>query len=209
MKAKDLRQVRPGFHDPALGSQIVFRTALRALSYPGRVQSMPAVTDLPLNGKAAAASLLLALVDSECAVWISPTLADTDAAAWLRFHTGCTWAKHFDSARFLWIAENDELPELASLALGSDDYPDQSATVVVEVASLDDDTTVDALKLSLEGPGIALTQGVTVTGLPGDFVTQWAINHQAFPRGVDLFLATSHEILGLPRSTRIHALQEA
>lgn len=209
MKAEDLQQVRPGFHDPALGSQVVFRTALRALSYPGRVQSMPAVTDLPFNGKAAAATLLLALVDSECTVWISPTLADTDAAAWLRFHTGCMWAKNINSARFLWIAENDEWPELASLALGSDEYPDQSATVVVEVASLGDDTFIDAHKLSLEGPGIALRQDVSISGLPIDFVTQWTVNHQAFPRGVDLFLATSHEILGLPRSTRIHALQEA
>ena len=41
MNADQLQQVRPGFHDAALGSQAVFRVALQALSHPGRVLEMP------------------------------------------------------------------------------------------------------------------------------------------------------------------------
>ena len=83
MKAHDLQQVRPGFHDPATGSQAVFRSALSALSHPGRVIEMPEVSEHPRHGHSAAAVLLQALVDSDCNVWLSPTLAGTDAAAWL------------------------------------------------------------------------------------------------------------------------------
>ncbi|MCU0942611.1 MAG: phosphonate C-P lyase system protein PhnH, partial [Hydrogenophaga sp.] len=100
MKAYELQQVRPGFHDAALGSQAVFRTALSALSHPGRVIEMPDVSALPRHGHGAAAMLLQALVDSDCAVWLSPTLAGTDAATWLRFHTGCHWAATPAAARF-------------------------------------------------------------------------------------------------------------
>lgn len=199
MKADELQQVRPGFHDAALGSQAVFRTALSALSHPGRVIEMPDVSGLPRHGHAAAAVLLQALVDSDCAVWLSPALAGTDAAAWLRFHTGCHWAATPATARFLWLAEGDALPALASLDAGTDEYPDQSATCVVEVSSLE---AADADALVLTGPGVATEQRLCVRGLPDDFVAQWDANHHRFPRGVDLFLATTTQLAGLPRTTR-------
>ena len=37
-----------------------------------------------------------------------------------------------------------------------------------------------------------------VAGLPEDFCAQWADNHGAFPRGVDVVLATASHIAGLP-----------
>jgi alpha-D-ribose 1-methylphosphonate 5-triphosphate synthase subunit PhnH len=206
MKTEDLQQVRPGFHDAATGSQAVFRTALSAMSHPGRVIEMPEVSGLPRHGHGAAAVLLQALADSDCSIWLSPSLAGTDAAAWLRFHTGCHWAASPTVARFLWVAEGDALPELVTLDAGTDEYPDQSATCVVEVGALDDP---EALDLVLTGPGIATGQDVSVRGLPHDFVAQWDANHARFPRGVDLFLATPTHIAGLPRTTRVRATQEA
>jgi alpha-D-ribose 1-methylphosphonate 5-triphosphate synthase subunit PhnH len=209
MKADELQQVRPGFHDAALGSQAVFRTALSALSHPGRVIEMPDVSALPRHGHGAAAMLLQALVDSDCGVWLSPSLAGSDAAAWLRFHTGCHWVASPGSARFLWVAEGDPLPALVSLIAGTDEYPDQSATCVVEVGALNG---TDTLSLVLTGPGIANEQALSVRGLPGDFEAQWHANHRSFPRGVDLFLATPTHIVGLPRTTHarvVSNLQEA
>ena len=89
---------------------------------------------------------------------------------------------------------------------GSDEYPDQSATCVVEVGALNG---TDALGLVLTGPGIETEQPLSVDGLPQDFVAQWDANHARFPRGVDLFLATPTHIAGLPRTTRVRAMQEA
>lgn len=228
MKADELQQVRPGFHDASAGSQAVFRSALSALSHPGRVIELPRVSGLPLHGHAAAAVLLQALVDSDCTVWLSPSLAATDAAAWLRFHTGCSWAASPAAARFLWVAEADDLPELAGLNAGTDEYPDQSATCVVEVSALGDQGADGApeqspekspeqpskqspkqrpkqspnqrLELQLEGPGIATWQTLCVQGLAAGFGAQWDANHQRFPRGVDLFLATPTHLTGLPRT---------
>jgi alpha-D-ribose 1-methylphosphonate 5-triphosphate synthase subunit PhnH len=209
MRTEELQQVRPGFHDAAIGSQAAFRTALSALSHPGRVIEMPEVSELPHCGHGAAAVLLQALVDSECSVWLSPSLVNSDAAAWLRFHTGCRWSPTPSSARFLWVAQRDEAPALGSLDAGTHEYPDQSATCVLEVQSLD---IFEGQGLVLTGPGIASEQCLAARGLPDDFITQWAANHGNFPRGVDVFLATPTHISGLPRSTQIrsaHIPQEA
>ncbi|MEW6479947.1 MAG: phosphonate C-P lyase system protein PhnH [Pseudomonadota bacterium] len=199
MKQEDLQKVVPGFDDPVTGSQAVFRRALQALSMPGRAVDVPAVAQRPAMGHGAAALLLLALLDSDCTLWLSPSLRDSDAQAWLRFHTGCRCVDDPAQARFLWLAAGDAWPALAAMNTGSDEYPDQSATCVMEVASLQGGPA-----WQMSGPGIDGSRGLGADGLPADFDAQWQANHAAFPRGVDVFLATGTQLLGLPRSTRLH-----
>lgn len=191
-----------GFSSEALGSQAVFRSVLQALSQPGSPVAMAHDAEVPAAGHAASAAVLLALLDSECTLWLSPTLAASQAGTWLRFHTGCVLVDAPAQARFAWVGAGDALPALDSLACGSDEYPDQSATVVVDVQVLAP-AVEGAGAWRLTGPGIPSAQHLRVAGLPEDFERQWAANHGAFPRGVDLVLATATHIAGLPRTTRI------
>lgn len=199
MNAPDLQNIVAGFDHEAFGSQAVFRVALNALSHPGRPLDMPLDTALPRQGHCAAAALLLGLLDADTPLWLSPTLASSDAPAWLRFHTGCPIVVDARVAQFVWVAQGDELPALASLQGGSDAYPDQSATCVLDVNSLQ----TDAMGWRLQGPGIPAERNLRVRGLPSDFNQQWADNHASFPRGVDVFICTNTQIAGLPRTTRI------
>lgn len=199
MKQEDLQKVVPGFDDPVTGSQAVFRRALQALSMPGRAVDVPAVAQRPAMGHGAAALLLLALLDSDCTLWLSPSLRDSETQAWLRFHTGCRCVDDPAQARFLWLAAGDAWPSLSAINTGSDEYPDQSATCVMEVVSLQGGPA-----WQMFGPGIDGSGNLCANGLPADFDAQWQANHAAFPRGVDVFLATGTQLLGLPRSTRLH-----
>lgn len=201
MRQEDLQRVRPGFEDPVIGSQAVFRQALQALAMPGRPLELRAAAQLPAPGHGAAALLLLALLDSDCTLWLSPSLAGSDAQAWLQFHTGCRCVQDPGQAQFLWLAAGDAWPALEAMNAGSDEYPDQSATCVMEVAGL---VTEAGQGWLLRGPGIDGQLQLGVQGLPQDFDQQWANNHASFPRGVDLFLATPTQLLGLPRTTQLH-----
>ncbi|HEX5739200.1 MAG TPA: phosphonate C-P lyase system protein PhnH, partial [Hydrogenophaga sp.] len=58
------------------------------------------------------------------------------------------------------------------------------------------------------GPGIATSQALAVRGLPENFADQGGHNHAAFPRGVDVLLASPAALVGLPRSTRVAMLAE-
>jgi alpha-D-ribose 1-methylphosphonate 5-triphosphate synthase subunit PhnH len=199
MKQEDLQKVQPGFDDPVAGCQAVFRQALNALSLPGRPVLLPLVAPVPLQGHGASALLLLALLDSDCTLWLSPSLANSEAQSWLRFHTGCRCVSDPAQARFLWLAAQDTWPMLGSINLGSDEYPDQSATCVMEVASFQTD---EGRVWTFEGPGVNGQMQLAIEGLPQDFDAQWSDNHAAFPRGVDVFLASQTHVVGLPRSTR-------
>jgi alpha-D-ribose 1-methylphosphonate 5-triphosphate synthase subunit PhnH len=200
----DLSSVGAGFSHEAFGSQAVFRSALQALSHPGRCIPVEHDADLPRQGNAAAAVFLLAMLDADCGLWLSPSLQGSDAAMWLRFHTGCQLVEHAAQAQFVWVGAGDPLPSLQSLRQGSDECPDQSATCVVDVRSLSAGVDAEAQCWTLSGPGIREQATLSVTGLPADFAAQWAHNQAGFPRGVDLFLATRDQLVGLPRTTRIH-----
>jgi alpha-D-ribose 1-methylphosphonate 5-triphosphate synthase subunit PhnH len=203
--APDLQNIVAGFDHEAFGSQAVFRVALNALSHPGRVFDMPLDTALPRQGHGAAAALLLGMLDADTTLWLSPALASSDAPAWLRFHTGCQIVSNASAAQFLWVALGDGMPQLTSLQMGSDAYPDQSATCVLEVDSLHSDPGA----WRLQGPGIPTERSLRVHGIAPEFALQWADNHASFPRGVDVYLCTATQIAGLPRTTRILSATES
>jgi alpha-D-ribose 1-methylphosphonate 5-triphosphate synthase subunit PhnH len=70
---------------------------------------------------------------------------------------------------------------------------------VIEVHNLH----ADEAGWRLQGPGILGERTLRVQGLAADFADQWSRNHAGFPCGVDVFLATATQIVGLPRTTQI------
>ena len=206
MTAIELSEIGTGFSDISLGSQSVFRSALEALSYPGRPVPLDITFEAPKAAHASSSGLLLALLEPGARLWLSPSLVNTDAATWIVFHTDCKITPHQHEADFAWIKHWDELPTLESFALGTDEYPDQSTTCVIDIAAPITKTDVSPA-LTLTGPGIAHTSSIEqLAATPAQlssFAEQWANNHTSFSRGVDIFFATHKGLIGLPRTTRI------
>jgi alpha-D-ribose 1-methylphosphonate 5-triphosphate synthase subunit PhnH len=186
----------PGFVDPPLAAQAVFRRLLDAMARPGMVVSLEAPPAPPPLAPAAGA-IALTLCDADTAVWLDPALRTAEVVAWLRFHTGCRIVGAAEDAAFAFAADTVALP-FDRLPIGSDEFPDRSATAVVQVARLG-----AGAPLCLAGPGIETTTRLHVQGLPAGFVAWRARNHVAYPRGVDVVLVAGTQIAGLPRSTAV------
>ena len=202
MSFHDLANLGAGFSHESFGSQAMFRIALDALSHPGRCMTVRHDAQVPQAGQPAAAALLLALLDSDCTLWLSPSLAGSDAAAWLRFHTGCQLVTQAQKAMFSWVGAGDVMPALSCFSQGSDNAPEQSATCVLDIPRITAGPN-STRHWALRGPVIQDVTHLAVEGLADDFLVQWAANQAGFPRGVDLFLATQTQLLGLPRTTSI------
>ncbi|MDB5965975.1 MAG: phosphonate metabolism [Polaromonas sp.] len=189
-----------GFADAVHDAQAAFRKLLDALARPGR--RYPAGAAIPgLALGPAMAHLLLTLTDDDTPVWWQER-NDTAAPAWLRFHTGASQAVNPVDAAFAVLAADSGLPSLADFAAGSTASPEHSATLLIEVPSLDDGPVVE-----WRGPGIQDVQAVGIAGLPKHFWTQWQHNHAAFPQGVDIVFTCLDEVIGLPRTTRVRRLE--
>jgi len=184
--------ITPGFADPVLGAQSSFRAMLHALSHPGRIVALPDVPQAPAPLGPAMAALALALCDADTPLWHDGGAAVAD---WLRFHTGAPLAPAH-AARFL--AATGAPPALAGLALGSDEAPQDGATLLLQVSALE-----AAAGWSLAGPGIETTTALRVSGAPPGFVAERAALAALFPRGLDIMLCAGRHIVGLPRTTII------
>ncbi|MCJ7798351.1 MAG: phosphonate C-P lyase system protein PhnH [Polaromonas sp.] len=192
-------QLSAGFADPVHDAQHAFRSALDALSRPGRRFAL----GQPISGLAlgpAMAHLLLALTDDDTAVWWQQS--EGAAPDWLRFHTGASRALTPGEAAFAVLISAADMPSLDRFAAGSLESPDRSATLLVEVPSLDDGPA-----LEWRGPGIQETQTVRIAGLPEHFWAQWQASHASFPQGVDIVFTCAGAALGLPRTTRVRRLE--
>jgi alpha-D-ribose 1-methylphosphonate 5-triphosphate synthase subunit PhnH len=148
-----------------------------------------------------ATAVLLALLDAETSVHLAG--ATQAAARYLRFHTGVT-AQADAGAAFVAVQASALTDSLWwALALGSDEVPQDGATLVVEVEGLH-----HGARMQLTGPGIETTQPMQVAGVPEAF-WRWRLDLEAQrPRGVDLLFVHGQELMALPRSTRLQLQQQ-
>ena len=186
--------LQPAFADPVLDAQRGFRAALKALAGPGLIQTLQASPSLE-GLEPATYALCLALLDVDTPLWLAPSFDTPQIRANLTFHCGCPLTDRREDARFALLAA-DDLLDLNGFDHGNDRYPDQSCTLLVQLPTLDGGTG-----LMWRGPGIETEHGVALPVAEGFWAERERRNE--FPRGLDLFFAASHDLLGLPRSTRI------
>ena len=187
-----------GLADPVLDSQRIFRAVLEAMAHPGRVVAVEGPTETPRPLHRAAAAVCLALVDLETPLWLDPAARTPEVLEGLRFHCGCPIVEEVRGARFALVVDARSMPPLEAYDGGSDEYPDRSATLIVQVGAL----TADAGK-RLTGPGIAGEARLAVDGVPERFWAELRDNHARFPRGVDVILVAPAGVAALPRTTEV------
>jgi alpha-D-ribose 1-methylphosphonate 5-triphosphate synthase subunit PhnH len=185
---------RPGFTDPVADAQHCFRAVLEAMARPGTIREAGCPTAPPPLCPAAAA-VLLTLIDPETPLWLDP--AFEGARGWAAFHCGAEFVAP-DAAAFLLTTE---LPGLSTLRQGSDEAPEESATVILQLRRLG-----AGASFRLSGPGLAHAAVFAAGGLPAGFAELWAANRAAFPRGVDLILCAGGQLAALPRTVAVEAL---
>jgi len=201
LKAAD--DLLPGFSNPVFDSQRVFRKVLEALAHPGSVYELAPLPPAPVSLHPASAAICLALLDFETPLWLQPGLPvgrQESITRHLRFHCGCPIVDAPIQSSFALIHDAASIPSLASFAQSEIEYPDRSATLIVQVAGLDAGPGV-----MLRGPGIWTVATLGVPDLPAAFWSEWCENAARFPCGVDLILVAGKRIAGLPRTTLAEA----
>ena len=191
--------VAGGLADPVFDSQAIFRAVMGAFAEPGTVADLGSRVSAPPPLVPAAAACLAALAEDDTPVWLEDPDGDgRAAAAWLRFHTGAPIATEPAAARFVVLNEGTDPGSWARFAIGTPDYPDRSATLLLPVRSL-----AGGMPLVLTGPGIEIARTIAPAGLPAGFVAAREANRARFPLGCDVVLVCGTALLALPRTTRI------
>jgi alpha-D-ribose 1-methylphosphonate 5-triphosphate synthase subunit PhnH len=190
-----------GFVDKVLSAQSTFRSVMDAMARPGSVQRIAAATGTPAAMMRGTAAIALTLFDHDTPVWLDPPMSETsDVSKWLKFHTGAPIVGDSSICSFAVIGDPRALPALDRFAVGSNEYPDRSTTLILQVESL-----TQGSALELRGPGIEGTAVLQAAIQPADLLERLSINAALFPRGIDVVLVHDDTIVAIPRTTRITA----
>ncbi len=178
-----------GFSDAPVESARVFRTAMSALARPGEIGVLGGVCP-PAPMSMAAGALVLTLCDADTGLYLAGDMDTPEVRGWVTFHTGApvVSAEQADFALGRWQA----LLPLAPYRIGTPEYPDQSVTLIAEVAVLEPSGAV------LSGPGIRDSARLSVPD-----VAALRANAAGYPLGLDFFFTCGDRVAGLPRSTRV------
>lgn len=177
-----------GFSDGPIDASHAFRAVMTAMARPGDIMGISgAQPPAPLS--AAAGAVLLTLCDPETPVFLATRHDTPHIRDWITFHTGAP----ISSAQIAMFAVGDwaDLP-LAAFLRGTSEYPDRSATLIVEIAELSNSGT------TLKGPGI---KDQSQLSLPD--VQAFQDNARLFPLGLDFIFTCGDRLAALPRTTRV------
>ena len=195
MPVSDIGPIGAGFADPVQHSQAIFRCVLDAMAHPGGSREIPVMPYAPAPLNAASTAVALTLLDDSTTVWLDAA-ADTDAVReFLAFHCGCPIVAHSDEAAFALVA--GPMPSLDRFDYGSDEFPENSATVIVQVAALESGSDV-----CFAGPGIKSFAFMGDPGMADGFWREWSNMGALYPRGVDLILTARSKLACMPRTVQ-------
>ncbi|MBC9246892.1 phosphonate C-P lyase system protein PhnH [Paracoccus sp. 11-3] len=181
-----------GFTDAPVQSARAFREILEAMARPGTIRRVEgALPPAPLS--VAAGVTLLTLCDATTPLHLAGRCGAQAVKDWIAFHIGAPLfdAPDADFALGHWA----DLQPVNRFRIGQPDYPDRSATLIVERDVLSDDGP------ALTGPGIQLR---THLNLPE--VQAFHANRALFPLGFDTIFTAGNQIACLPRSTRVEVI---
>ncbi|MDO5370511.1 phosphonate C-P lyase system protein PhnH [Paracoccus sp. (in: a-proteobacteria)] len=180
-----------GFADAPVESARAFRAILEAMARPGTIHPVEgAASPAPLSPAAGVA--LLTLADPTTPLFLAGGADCPYVRDWVAFHIGAPFAPAEEAAFALgtWA----DLQPVARFRIGQADYPDRSATLIVEMDRLEADGP------RLTGPGI---RDAARLSLPE--VAAFQANRALFPLGWDCILTCGDRLAALPRSTRVEA----
>ena len=189
-----------GFADKVLSAQSTFRSVMNAMACPGTVQHIGVVAGMPAPLMRGTAAIALTLFDHDTPVWLDRTMSATpDVGKWLKFHTGAPVIADCAASSFAVLGNASDLPPLDRFALGSNEYPDRSTTLILQVDSLSSGPAYE-----LSGPGIDGAAELQAT-IAGNLFERLVVNATLFPRGIDVVLVHEDAIVAIPRTTRLAA----
>ncbi len=196
-----IAELPAGFADKVLSAQSTFRSVMDAMARPGSMQRIAVATGAPSPLMRGAAAIALTLFDHDTPVWLDAAMSETaDVTKWLKFHTGAPVIADCSICSFALIGDARALPALDRFAFGSNEYPDRSTTLILQVGSL-----TEGSRFELRGPGIDGSAVLQVRIGPANLFERLGINAALFPRGIDVVLVADDAIVAIPRTTRVAA----
>ncbi|OKS87151.1 phosphonate C-P lyase system protein PhnH [Mucilaginibacter polytrichastri] len=187
-------------YDEIFDAQEHFRLILDSMARPGKINVIPDL-DIRMTAGISKASTLIAfsLLNTDASFCAIGELSN-DIEEFITLHTTAK-IETLQKADFVFVKGDQSAGFIAELKIGTLPYPEDSATIVVDVLNISIDETADSIQLNLKGPGVKTIETVYVTGLNHAILDAVREQNYEFPLGIDLVLTDlENNMICIPRS---------
>jgi alpha-D-ribose 1-methylphosphonate 5-triphosphate synthase subunit PhnH len=186
------------FFEEVFDAQEQFRIVLDAMAHPGIIYNLKDFDfEAPLYLSNASAVIAFALLNADASFHAT---GDSNINQYLAINTGAVH-ETIENSDFVFINGSENAEVLFKLKHGNLSYPEDAATVLIDVENMSNSYFENSIEIIFRGPGVEFENRVFVRGLNIEILqTVKEINFE-FPLGIDLiFCNKNNQIVGLPRS---------
>ncbi len=194
---------RETLYDPIFDSQEDFRVLLDAMSQPGSLKSLTKEGLHPPEDLFISSALIgFALLNKDVQFFHLPLYKDWQA--YFTVNTNSQWTEA-EVADFMFLQLNDGPEAIRKANKGVWTYPDQSASVIIQVAALATEGKEVGVILEMKGPGIPGVRQLNILkegrANVEEMITALREVNAEYPLGVDVFWTDiAGNVVGMPRS---------
>lgn len=194
---------RESHYDEVFDAQLHFRMILDAMAKPGVIKIIDGIKINPPMGIHHSSILIGFALFNADASFCSLQLNQKEITDYLVLNTGGLSILK-NAADFIFINGLQSSELLSSIKIGTLEYPENGATVIIDVENISDCFREGYKGLKLSGPGIADEHHVFVNGLNDTIISFRSEINSEYPLGVDLILTDEHhKMVCIPRTSKI------
>jgi alpha-D-ribose 1-methylphosphonate 5-triphosphate synthase subunit PhnH len=187
-------------YDEIFHAQAHFRLLLDSMARPGKLNKLeePAVNP-PAGIHKATALVAFALLNRDVCFYAG---GRPEIEEYIKTNTFSS-AAAADEADFVFISGAGTAQGLKMAKTGELEYPEKSATAVIDIEQIFDRPTDDTTELILAGPGVNGEKRIYVRGLSQEVLLTIKEHNCEYPLGIDVVLVDKQgQLACLPRSNK-------
>ncbi len=191
-------------YDEVFDAQLHYRMLLDSMARPGKINVLHDVDvqQIPAGINKTSLLIALALLNTDASFYVEEK-TDNEIAKYIALHSSAPMVS-VQNADFVFVSGLQYTGLIPSLKRGTLSYPEDSATIIIDVDSISSLASAQSLQLTLKGPGVKDTQTIYLTGLNPAILDDVKEQNMEFPLGIDLILTDNKNcIVCIPRSNEI------
>lgn len=191
-------------YDDVFDAQGHFRLLLDSMARPGKINKFPDLQIACPDGFQRGIVLVaFALLNADAGFHILSGQKD-EVTQYLRLNTSSN-SQEISVADFIFMSGYARTDEIAKIKTGTLFYPEEGATLVIDVEMLSDAWMEHAMALTLSGPGVNGRRDLFIKGIGKSLLIEIGDRNAEFPLGVDVIFCDSlGQIAAMPRSCRVY-----
>ena len=189
-------------YDEVFDAQQQFRIIMDGMAHPGKINRLPSLDIHPPSRLNTGSALIgFALLNSDVSFHVCEENS-TEISSYIAMNTSAQTTA-LENADFIFINGYEDAACIEEAKKGSLSYPEDSATFIVDVDQLSDEFFADAVKVTLNGPGIKAENVFFVSGIHKELLNEVKNQNEEFPLGIGLMLTDKNsDLICIPRSSQ-------